>query len=152
MFHNHLTVDAVRPIFADDDRRRGPLLEEWRLAGIRHAAQAGKDLIFTLAYSGAVDDAWVNRVVETVAEAGGETDFVQLHAPREILFDRVTGASRSDMGKVSSHEGLRRSLDSRDHSARVKHPQHLAIDTNELTPPQSARRIAEHFGLPTTND
>jgi len=149
LFHNHLTVNAVRPIFADDDVRRGPLLEEWRLAGIRHAAQAGKDLIFTLAYSGEVDDEWVSRVVDTVAAAGGETKFVQLYAPHEALFDRVTDSTRADMGKISRAEELRKSLGSRDRYARVKHAGHLVIDTSKVTPQQSALRIAEHFELPT---
>jgi hypothetical protein len=148
LFHNHLTVDAVRPIFDDDDVRRGALLKEWRLAGIRHATNAGKSLIFTLAYSGAVDDAWVTRVVETVGKAGGETNFVKLYAPHETLFDRINGPTRTAMGKVSTEDGLRRSLESRDHYASVKYSSHLVIDTSVLTPPQSALRIAEHFGLP----
>jgi shikimate kinase len=149
-FHNQLTVNAVRPIFADNDTRRGPLLKEWRLAGIRHAARAGKDLIFTLAYSGEVDDPWVDEVVETVSDEGGGTNFVQLYAPHETLFERVDNQTRGEMGKISGQEELRKSLESRDHYARVKHSSHLVIDTSASTPRQSAQRIVKHFGLTTS--
>ena len=146
-FHNHLTVDAVRPIFDDSDERRGPLLKEMRLTAIQHAAEGGKDIIFSLAYSGAVDDEWVQAVADEVVQHKGDVHFVQLYAPPEILHARVISQSRREMGKISTPEEMKHALATRDHYATFKHSDHLTIDTSTQPPEESAKQIAAHFAL-----
>lgn len=156
-FFNHLTTLAAKALFPESSSLHGSidgyhaLLRQLRLDGIRAAVDAGLDVIFTVAYSGRVDDAFVGNVVEIVTSAGGEVDFVQLSAPDAVLMERVSNASRSDLhlGKMTSPEHLRVVLAARDMRASVPYPSILKIDTDELTALQAADRIITHFRLPS---
>ena len=141
--HNHLTVDAVRPLFpeGDDSEVRSDLLKTIRLEIIRTAARLNIDTVITLAYSGVVDDDFVDDIVAIVERYAGTVTFVQLYAPAEVLLLRATAKHRVDMGKISDPDRLRIQLGERDHYATMRYPRQLRIDTTELTPAESARRI-----------
>src|SRR5882724_3643718 len=95
-FHNHVTVNVVRVLFADahGNSDRTALLDDLRDDVIETAARVGLNLIFTLAYERGTSDPFVERVVQTVTRHGGEVHFVQLHPPVETLFERIENPSR----------------------------------------------------------
>lgn len=147
-FHNQLTVDTVRPIFDDSDERRVELLCDLRARVIEAAAWSNQNIIFTLAYSGAVDDDFITRLVTIVEKYNGTVKFVQLYAPPEILMTRIGNASRQRLGKADTPAGLRQRLATRDHYATIKYPtDNLRLDTTQQNPDQSAQLIIDHFKL-----
>lgn len=147
-FHNHLTVDYVRNLFSDDHVLYSELLQEIRLAYLTSAARANIDMVFTLAYSGEIDDEWVAKIVDAVEENDSRVCFIQLNAPEEVLLERVGNESRVNMNKISTRERLQISFDTRDHFDSVKYDDILKIDTSKTSATDSARQIASYFGLP----
>lgn len=151
-FFNHLTIPPAKAIFPhanmlSEGQEYRDLLVQLRLDGIAAAAKAGVDTIFTAAYSGTIDDAFVASFVDIVTSHGGQVHFVQLYAPPEVLKQRVGNSSRRDlhMSKVTSPEHLQQVLDARDVYASVKYSDILKLDTTELEPDQAAERIASRF-------
>ena len=146
-FYNHLTVPAAKALFSDDEphhsKRYTELLQQLRLAGIRAAADAGLDVIFTMAYSGSVDDVFVAQAVEEYKSRGGKVHFVELHAPETTLLERVGGNERKAMymGKMTSAKHLGEVLAARDMYASVKYPNIVKLDTSQLEPEEAARLI-----------
>lgn len=110
------------------------------------AAKAGRDIVFTIAYSGAVDDDFVKGVVDDVESFGGEVCFVQLYTPKEELLKRIGNESRKQLGKITSKSELLEILRTRDQYASVKY-NHLLIDTTKSPAKQSAKKIVEYFNL-----
>lgn len=153
-FFNHLTVPAAKAIFPNDNMLNETegyrsLLQKLRLDGIEAAANAGVDIIFTSAYSGQIDDAFVAKFVDIVTSHDGQVHFVQLHAPPDVLMQRVGYKSRQalHMAKMTSPEHLRQVLAARDMFTAVKYPHVLKLDTSQLQPEVAAQQIADHFNL-----
>lgn len=144
-FFNHLTVPVADAIFPRTEPwhadHRDNLLKTIRLECLAAAAKQGIDVIFTLAYSGAVDDEFVADIVDMVESHGGRTHFVQLCADEDVLRARVCNTSRIPLGKNTDPEHLSRVLAERDMTATVKYPGILTLDTSALTPDESVREI-----------
>lgn len=151
-FFNHVTVPAARAIFP---KRHAPqyeeayhdLLKDLRIAGIKAAVKSDLDTIFTLAYSGSVDDAFVRHIITIVTKKGGQVDFIQLQAPNETLYERVTDPNRTLLGKVDSQDRLKDLLSNRDLHASMPLDNVLKIDTTLSSPEESAATIIRAFGL-----
>src|SRR5687768_11611189 len=93
VFHNHLSIDAVEPIFEYGSRSFIKLITLIRVETIREAASVGQNLIYTFCYAKDFDDPHVKTVTGIVEEAGGEVCFVLLRADRATLDKRVTEES-----------------------------------------------------------
>ncbi|HYF96609.1 MAG TPA: hypothetical protein VD947_01065 [Patescibacteria group bacterium] len=148
-FHNHLTVPAVNSILPENTEKRFDLLKQIRLIILSKAAEEGLDTIFTLAYSGAIDDKSVAQIVNNIEKYGGQVCFVQLYASKEKLLSRIGSKSRKNlrMGKFTTRKALLESLATRDHYAAVKYKNNLFIDTGKSSAKESAAQIAQHFRL-----
>ena len=149
LFHNHLTVPAVKAIFPEHGPIRTELLKKNRLAILEAAAKAERSTIFTLAYSGEVDNIFVGRIVQAVESHGGRVHFVELHAPVDTLMNRIGNDSRKQIGKISEPERLKDFLSEpgRDLFASVPYPDVLRIDTSKAEPGIVAQSIMQHFNL-----
>jgi hypothetical protein len=148
LFHNHLSIDCVLPVFefgSDPFWRQVHAIREGILA---EAASQGRSLVFTTVYEHLVSDPQTGRRFAAVESNGGRICLVQLTCPETVLLERVTAARRQAMGKVATVEHLRRSLDGHDVFAPIPGRTSLRIDTSVLTPTQAADRIIEHYGLP----
>lgn len=151
-FYNHLTVPAAKAIFPDHhepilNEGYSKLLKQMRLAGIEAAARENFDTIFTLAYSGLVDDVFIDKIVQTVESFGGVVYFVQLQAPDEVLLSRVSNESRKAIAKISDPERLRALLESRTMHESVKYNNLLKLNTAELSPLEASHKIVSYFEL-----
>lgn len=149
LFHNHLTVPAADSIFSDNEEKRLDLLKEVRWLILTRAAKEGVNTIFTIAYSGTVDDEAVKELVENIEKHDGKVCFVQLYAPKESLLQRIGNDSRkklSLLNKPTTKKRLLELLGNRDHYASVKY-KHLTIDTTRSSAKESARQITKHFNL-----
>lgn len=151
LFHNHLTVDALTPVFDFGSEPFTEVLHRIRLDVFETAARAGVDLIFTNNSVWAVSDGrtrfatFAHTVRERVEAAGGQVVFVQLTAPLEVLESRVGGATRRAHGKLLDPIRLRTILEDCDLSPLGA--DHLVIDTSVVSPADAAERIGMEVGL-----
>ena len=156
-FYNHLTVPAAKALFPDSEGPRPAkeytqLLHSLRLTALDAAAAARLNTIFTIAYSGIIDDPFVAEIVAAYEQRGGTVHFVELHVPEAVLLKRVVDPSRIalHMGKLTNPEHLRAALATRDMYHSVPYPSILKLNTAELAPLAAAQRIVGKFGLDQT--
>jgi shikimate kinase len=146
LFHNHLTVDAVAPVFAFASPPFTEVLHRFRLDVFATAARNGIDLIFTnnSAWRGpdarARFEAFAEHAALLVAEHGGTTLFVQVTAPLPVLERRVADDSRRAHGKLIDVNLLRELL--AEHDPAPLHPDDLVVSSDEVSPGEAADRIA----------
>lgn len=145
VFHNHLTIDLAREIFAQRDAAFGELVERLRLDCVEAAAKANVSTIFTFVYGAGSDDAFVASVVEAVERHGGRVAFVQLLPSRERLRERVEATSRLSTSKLKAWERLEPLLD--EHDLETPLPNSLSIDNSDLPPDKAAAQIVDHLRL-----
>jgi hypothetical protein len=150
LFHNHLTVNAVLPVFAFGSPPFTEAVRAMRRAVFGAAAKAGVSLIYTnnSAWSGPDPRARFEEAAEAarsiMAGHGGRTVFVRLTAPPSALVERVGNESRRAHQKLVDAGRLRELL--ADFDASPLHPDDLVIDTGQSSPEESARIIAAALG------
>jgi shikimate kinase len=148
LFHNHLTFDLAREIFAIGSKPFQRLVDDLRLRVFTYAAQNGvPGLIFTFVYGSKIDDPFVRRTMSEMEAAGAEVCFVQAVCPIEELFERVADESRQEYHKLASREDLDALLSSHDMLSPIPFVESFPVDTTRLTPAEAARAIATHFKL-----
>jgi hypothetical protein len=147
-FYNHLTVDVVRSLFDDEDKRRDKLLDDLRINVMETAARYGLDTIFTMAYT---DDersrGFVVRIIKAVTKHGGSLHFVRLNPPDATLYERITNQSRIKLDKPSTTEHLDRKLAELKFRVTIDYPSSIILDTSKLSPLESAQQIIKAFDL-----
>lgn len=152
VFHNHLSIDAVLPVFEFGSKSFGKLINLIRYETIAEAAREHVDLIYTFCYAKGFDDSHIEKVLQIVEEAGGEVCFVLLKADREELDRRVTAESRKHMGKAKIVEIMDNFHASYDLLSPVPDRESLIIDNTDLSAEQTARQIIKHFNLARNKD
>jgi 2-phosphoglycerate kinase len=152
VFHNHLSIDAVEPVFEFGSKSFGKLITLIRVETIREAASVGQNLIYTFCYAKDFDDAHIKKVTEVTEENGGEVCFVLLKADREALNRRVTEESRQQMGKAKTVEMMDFFHETYDLMSPVPDRESLIIDNTNLSAAAAAEQIIEHFNLAKSGD
>lgn len=152
LFHNHLSIDAVLPVFDYGTKPFGKLISLIRVETIKEAARQNVDLIYTFCYAKDFDDEHVRRVIEVVEAAGGEICFVLLKAERAELDRRVTEESRRRMGKAKTVEMMDYFHATYNLLSPVPMRESLIIDNTNLSAEQAARQIIAHYNLAKNND
>jgi hypothetical protein len=147
LFHNHLTVDLVSAVFDFGTEPFVGLREHIWLSVFRAAARGGVSLVFTFAPERTVREQFIPGAMEAVESAGGQVLFVELTCGDAELERRIENPSRKASGKLQSAE-LYRELKE---AGAFRHPRMpeaaLSLDTTRRPPRETARLIAEHFGL-----
>lgn len=146
LFHNHLTVTPVEALF-DEGPVRAEMKQHMRIKLLEAAAREGVRAVFTFAYSGSADDAFVSRVVDAFERHGGPVDFVQLHAPKAELRRRIGADSRRALGKMSQLDRLETSFRERDQFAPVKFARSLRLETGVRSATDNAKLAVAHYRL-----
>jgi hypothetical protein len=147
LFHNHLTVNAIKTVFTFGSDAFSQVLHRLRLDVFQTAARAGVSLIFTnnSAWSGPDGRsrfaAFAGEAKRLVHAGGGQTVFVRLTAPLPVLETRIADASRRNMSKLLDAKRLREMLTDLDLSAL--HPDDLEIDTSRVQPDIAAQNIVD---------
>lgn len=147
VFHNHLSIDCIEPIFEFGTESFWDLVHLIRFETITEAARVGQNLIYTFCYAKGSDDALVKKIRDSVEENGGEVCFVLLTATMETLEKRVLEESRKQFGKAKSLEILREVHDKYDLFSPVPERESLIIDNTDLPAEATARRIIGHFQI-----
>lgn len=146
LFHNHLTVNAVRSVFEFGTPSFSEVVHRFRLDVFETAARNGINVIFTnnsvwaVPHGRSLFAAFAQEARERVEATGGCVVFVQLTAPPEALEARVGSKARRDHGKLVEVARLREMLTLLD--TDPLHPDDLVIDTTTATPEEAAAKIA----------
>jgi predicted kinase len=146
LFHNHLSVNALRSVFDFGTPAFSDVIHRVRLDVFETAARNAIDVIFTNNSVWAVPNGrslfagFARDTRARVEAAGGHVVFVQLSAPARVLEERVGAQSRQDHGKLIDAIRLRDMLEMLD--PEPLHPDDLVIDTSTDSPDQAAAVIA----------
>lgn len=147
VFHNHLSIDCVTPVFEFGSPPFEKLIELIRSEVVAEAARAGQDLIYTYCYARGLDDPHIELITRAAEENGGEVLFVLLVCEKEVLKQRVLGESRKKYGKVRSVEMMDEFFEKYELFSPVPGRDSLVIDNTDLPPDETAKRIITHYGL-----
>lgn len=149
LFHNHLSVTAVRSAFEFNSAPYTEVLHRLRLDIFATAARAHHNLIFTNNSWWAGDDGderfrlFTETARQHVESNGGRVLFVRIVAPLAVLEERVVNESRHAHGKLLDAVHLRAM--SLQHSEHSLHNDDLVIDSSLVTPDVAAQVIANEL-------
>jgi hypothetical protein len=148
LFHNHLVVDLLLSVFDFGSPEFVALREEIWLSIFEQACHSQlPGLIFTFAPEATVHPGFIDKMLKTVAGAGGELDFIELTCPLPELKRRMGSLSRLQYKKLTSvalFEELHR--EGSFESGYMPNAR-LSIDTSLGTPARSALQIARTLDL-----
>lgn len=147
VFHNHLSIDCINPIFEFGSASFGKLIDLIRTETIAEAARTGQNLIYTFCYAKDLDDAHVEKIIRAAEENGGEVYFVLLIADEAEIEKRVLEDSRKSFGKVKTVEMMRHFFETYDLFSPVPQRESLIIDNTNISPETAAEQIIERFEL-----
>jgi len=145
LFHNHLTVNAIREVFDFGSPPFVELLHRVRLDVFGTAMRAGVSMIFTnnSAWGGTGGterfEAFADEAAHVVESAGGVPLFVSVTAPLDVLESRLGNQSRRAHGKLLDVARLRELVAGMD-TPRAGAGD-LTIDTAEMTADEAAQAI-----------
>ena len=151
VFHNHLSIDCIEPVFEFGSKSFYKLIEIIRVETVAEAARVGQNLIYTFCYAKGLDDPHVETITKVVEDAGAEVCFVLLKADRNELDKRVVEDSRKKMGKAKTVEMMDFFHETYDLFSPVPHRESLIIDNTNLSATETARKIVEHFRIQQIN-
>jgi hypothetical protein len=149
LFHNHLSVNAVRPIFAFGSKPFTEVVQRLRLDVFQTAMAEGLSLIFTnnSAWGGADGRerfaAFAADAHRAAEDGGGRAQFVRLTAPTSVLEERLANPSRRQLNKLLDVPRLRELLAVLDDAPL--YADDLTIDTGQQSPEDAASFIAEYL-------
>jgi deoxyadenosine/deoxycytidine kinase len=147
VFHNHLSIDAVLPVFDFGTKPFARLVELIRIETVAEAARENVDLIFTFCYAKGLDEELVAKVERAAKENGAEVLYVLLTCDPEELKRRIVLENRKDFKKANTVEMMEMFLETYDLSSPVPLVDTLTIDNTNISAEHAARQIIEHFGL-----
>ena len=147
VFHNHLSIDCIEPIFDFGSKSFYKLIELIRVATVAEAASQNVNLIYTFCYAKDSDDAHVRKITETVEANGGEICFVLLTAEKDELKKRVLEESRKLYGKAKTVEMMDFFFENYDLFSPVPERASLIVDNTNLSAEKTARKIIDYFQI-----
>jgi hypothetical protein len=149
LFHNHLAIDYVESIIKWGAPGFFDACADVRIALTKRALENGVSLVSTFVYAKGfdADEAFVARLRDTVAHAGGRFCAVQLSCSVATLKARSVAPHRVAMKKIASPEKIDAVLADYDCWSPVPNVDSLAIDTDASSVEQSVQSIREHFAL-----
>ena len=141
-FHNHLTIDVAKALFAFGTPEFWALTHRLRREALAaRAEQGGADVVFTNCYSSPDDDETVAALEHEVTSRGALFVPVFLECGVEELRRRVTHPSRRAMRKIHSVRGLDDYMASWNFMA-LDRPNTVTVTTEARTPRECAAEIA----------
>jgi hypothetical protein len=147
VFHNHLSIDAILPVFEFGSKPFFKLVEMIRVETVAEAARENVDLIYTFCYAKCLDEMHVEKITKAAVDNGGEVFFALLTCEPDELKRRVVMDDRKKFGKAATVEMMDTFLDTYDLISPIPNSDTLAIDNTGVPPSEAAGRIIRHFGF-----
>jgi hypothetical protein len=148
VFHNHLSIDAIVPVFEFGSKPFFRLVELIRVETVTEAARENVDLIYTFCYAKGLDEPHVEKIANAARENGGDVNFVLLTCHIDELKRRILLEDRRKFGKASTVDMMESFLTNYDLLSPIPGTETLTIDNTKVSPADAAEGIIEHFGLP----
>lgn len=146
-FHNHLTIDVVKPFLEFDSDEFWDLLYKIRLDCFKQFARLDSELfVFTWCYDHPEDFGFYQEIETSILAEGSEVVPVFLKCRREELDRRVGASLRKKMGKVSEVESLQKRLE-KWNCIPIPGENCITLITDKKTPIQCAQEIVEILRL-----
>lgn len=157
LYHNHLSIESVRPVFGFGEAAFHRLVDQQRLSMMEEAAGSPlPGLIFTYmwAFDLPSEDEVIARYTEPFLRRGGSARFLELRCPLQIRMERDVHPERlrAKPSKAMLTPGRREELQQQ-HSYesgddRTDRDDWLVIDNSATSPDDVAEIVIERFGLP----
>lgn len=156
LFHNHMSIEAVLPIFEFGSSAFRRLVYRFRQDIFQEVARSDlPGLIFTWvwAFEHPGDKEYIDSVRDIFRAQGGECFFVGLEAPLDVLLERNQSPERlkqkpSKRRLKASEHNLRQSVSQHQLEAPEPfyYPEHfLRLQNQNLTASEAALKIVQHF-------
>lgn len=146
-FHNHLTIDVAKSLFAYGSREFWDLTRALRMLSLQAIAHDPNAIVvFTTCYSRPESDRSVAAMEELALKSGGDFLPVYLECEPEELERRVTSPSRLGTAKIRSVEGLRRFL-RQWNCVPVPRPHCISVVTDGRSAEECAEEIVQRLAL-----
>ena len=140
LFHNHLAVDVLTPLFEFGSASFVKLRELIWLSVFQEAAKNDVSLIFTFAPERTVRPSFIQDTITTVEARGGVVHFVRLTCAAGEIEQRLTSRSRAEFGKLQSLDQYQ-TLTRAGAFDYPDLPAVLTIDTGAVSPREAAVAI-----------
>ena len=148
LFHNHLAVDLLLPVFEFGSSGFVKLREEmWLLVFAEACRSAVPGMIFTFAPERTVSARFVGNAVELVTRMGGSVEFVRLECPIKQLRERMGAASRTAFGKLTSVEMFDQLHGDGVFEAIAMPAARVTVDTGSCSPEEAVDEILRGLGM-----
>ena len=145
VFHNHLSIDCVKPVFEFGTPAFWRVIGDVRDVIITTAIREGISLIHTFCYEYGADDEYFRKLIAAAEDNGGEVYLVLLTCDDEERKRRIGNESRMKIGKLVDPDAIGRN--NIDLTSPLPGRKTLTIDTTQLRPELVAEQIIEHYGL-----
>lgn len=159
LFHNHVSIEAVLPVFDYGTPAFNRLVGNFRDQVFREVAASDlPGLIFTVMWAFDVTDdrESIKRIKDVFDSRGGRTVFVELQADLATRVARnrtkLRLEAKPSKRDVDASQDRLLAADDRhqlNSSGDFPFDEHLKIDNTHLEPRQVADQILAHFDLPT---
>lgn len=147
VFHNHLSIDAILPVFEFGSEPFFRLVEMIRVETVAEAARQNVDLIYTFCYAKGLDEAHVEKIERAAKENGSEVSFALLRCSDDELRKRVVAEDRKKFKKAGTVEMIEQFLKSYSLREPIEGKNSLVVENTEMSPEKAADAIIEHFGF-----
>ena len=147
VFHNHLSIDAVLPIFEFGTKPFGRLVELIRVETVAEAARENIDLIFTFCYAKGLDEEHVEKVERAAMENGAEVHYVLLTCNSDELKRRIVAEERKAFRKANTIEMIEMFLEKYELRSPIPDRDTLVIENSSVSADIAAEQIISHFCL-----
>ena len=158
LFHNHLSIEAVLPVFQFGTEPFNRLVTRFREHMLTEVAESElHGLIFTYvwAFNDPGDLGYIRKLKAIFESRGGRVVFAELWAdlPTRLARNELEDRLAAKSSKRDVEESRRRLLDAEERhrlssDGDFPFPEHLFTDNTKLDPGAAAHRIADHFSLP----
>lgn len=145
LFHNHITIDCVKPVFEFGTPTFWRVVGNLRFGMIAEAAREGISLVHTFCYEFGVDDEHFAKLIAAAEDNGGEVHLVLLRCDDGERKKRIANESRVRIGKLTDPKSIgRKNIEL---SSPLPGRETLIIDTTDTSQDTAAMQIIEYFGL-----
>ena len=149
LFHNHLSIDCVRPVFDFGTEPFWRQVHSIRQNMLEEAARSGVSLVYTSVYSHPRNLDLVEKRFAAVEREGGRVCPVQLICDAASRESRLISQERVELNKLTALEVLNELMQREDLLSPIPGWESLVIDNTALSPDEVASRIVEHFRIIT---
>ena len=147
VFHNHLSINCVRPVFDFGTPSMPKLVTQIRLAVLEEAARKDINVIFTFVYAHPEDAQFVENTCNLIERFNGSVSLVRLTCDVNVLAQRVESIERGSLGKLTTVELMHQLMERHDLLSAAPGRGGLTIDNTTLAPDEAAQRIVDYFRL-----